>query len=172
MRNENDRRRSVLGERLARKGISSVTGADEAALIFERTEKGKPYCVNAKAFFSISHSKDMVACVIDKHEIGTDIEKTRPIEMRITRISCTDTDKSYIFGNGDTDAEGITPDAERLKRFFTLWTAKEAYFKFLGTGIECLKTVSYCDIARFCTTFEIGEYILTVYSTTVDKNAY
>ena len=146
MRIENDKKRSILGEMLARRGISEICGIPEEKILFARTEKGKPFCRNADIYFSISHSKDCVACVIDEKNIGIDVEYIRPVEMRVTRIACTDSDREYIFGKSDIDTEKIEPNDEILKRFFTVWTAKEAYFKFLGTGIEGLRTVSYKEL--------------------------
>lgn len=153
MRSENDRKRSVLGEMLARRGIAKRLGICEREIAFKRSEKGKPFCTDASVCFSISHSKNAVACVIDSDPIGLDIEKMRDIDLRITRIACTDSDKEYILGSED----------ENL-RFFKVWTAKEAYFKYLGTGIESLKTVSYADIRKHCRTEIFGGYMLTVYS--------
>lgn len=164
MRIENDRKRSVLGESLARKAVSESTGIAESEIEFGRTEKGKPFCKSANIFFSISHSKNAVVCAVDGNEIGVDIERIRDIDLRITRIACTDADRVYILGGADADCESVTPTAEMTERFFRLWTAKEAYFKFIGTGIEGLKNVSYADIAQFCTTTLADGYAITVYS--------
>ncbi len=154
-RNENDRRRSVLGERLARKGISALFGISEREIEFARTEKGKPFAVNANAHFSISHSKDLVVCAVDDREIGVDVELIREIEMRVTKIACTEQDRDFIFEPHNEN--------ERILRFFEVWTAKEAYFKYLGTGIEGLKTVDYSEIKPFCIQRREGDYIITVY---------
>lgn len=163
MKIENDKRRSILGEMLARKGISEIRGLPEEEIEFARTEKGKPFCKNSDIFFSISHSKDCVACAIDEKNIGIDVEYIRPVEMRVTRIACTDSDRKYIFGRSDIDTEKIEPTDEILKRFFTVWTAKEAYFKFLGTGIEGLRTVSYSDLVPNLETIYKNGSIIAVY---------
>ena len=156
MKFENDRRRSVLGESLARKGISKLCDIKEREILFDRTESGKPFVTNARAFFSVSHSKEMVVCAVDDQEIGVDAEFIRDIDLSITRIACTEKDKEFIFSSDDKN--------EQINRFFTVWTAKEAYFKFIGTGIIGLKTIDYEEIKPFCRHFREGDYMIAVYS--------
>ncbi len=155
-----DKKRSIMGEALARQGISLKCGMDEQEIRFSREESGKPFCENANIHFNISHSKDMVVCAISDNKIGVDIEKIRSLETRITRIACTENDLLYVFGSTNIPK---TFDSQSLMRFFYLWTAKEAYFKYCGTGIVCLKEVSYEDIKENCQTQFHGEYIITVY---------
>lgn len=155
LKHENDRRRSVLGERLARIGVSKLCKIEKNNILFSRTENGKPFVVNADAFFSVSHSKEAVACVVDEKEIGIDIELVRDIDLNITRIACTERDKEFIFSTDDKD--------EQINRFFTVWTAKEAYFKFVGTGIIGLRTIDYEEIKPFCEHRREGDYLIAVY---------
>lgn len=160
-RGEKDRKRTVLGELLARKAISNLLGVDRQDIAFGRYDSGKPYAKNFDVKFSISHSKDMVVCAVSRDEVGIDVELIRDIDMRITKIACTENDKSFIFGdNGSTD----TQDNETVLRFFKLWTAKEAYLKYCGEGISNLKSVNYCDIAPYCTVSIENGYIITVYA--------
>ena len=154
------KRESVLGEMLARRGISELIGIDESAIVFNRTENGKPFAENADVYFSISHSKDYVVCAVDDDEIGVDIEQIRKVEPRITSISCTERDKEYIYGESELDV--FTHDM--IDRFFEVWTAKEAYLKCRGTGMIDVKTISYEDIKPFCKKIEDSGYIITIYS--------
>ena len=155
-KNENDRRRSVLGEFLARNGISKLCNIPNNEIRFARTESGKPFSTNASAFFSISHSKELVVCAIDEKEIGVDVELIRDIDLSITKIACTERDKEFIFQPDDKE--------EQIDRFFTIWTAKEAYFKYIGTGIVGLRTVDYEEIKPFCSFKREGDYLIAVYS--------
>lgn len=152
---ENDRKRSILGEKLAREGISGMCGIAMENIEFGRTENGKPFAKNADVFFSISHCKEMVVCAVSENPVGIDVELLRDIDLKITKIACTELDKAYIFA-ADTEEE------QRL-RFFEVWTAKEAYFKFYGTGISDLKKVSYVDIEPFCKTKIEEGFMITVY---------
>ncbi len=160
LRFESAKKQTILGEALARKAINDLLGINEDKIIFSRTENGKPFAENANVFFSISHSKDYVVCAVDNSEIGVDIEQIRQVESRITNISCTERDKQYIFGGTETDSL----DPEMLTRFFEVWTAKEAYFKYVGSGIVGLKTISYEDIKPQCKTFDESGYVITIYS--------
>lgn len=169
MRIENDRRRSVLGEALARLGISRLLNCNEEEITFTRTEKGKPLCVNGDAFFNVSHCGDIVICAVDGQNVGIDIEKIRDVEMRITRIACTDSDREYIFGEKEINLDEIEPNDEILKRLFTVWTAKEAYFKFVGIGIIGLRTVSYKDIKDNCVNLCENGFMLSIYSENENK---
>ncbi len=155
MRSDKDKRRSVLGEMLAREGISEACGIKENEIRFKRTENGKPYCTNVDIHFSISHSKDIVICAVSDSEIGADAELIRDIDLRITRFACGDEDKEYIYGESD--------ESERNLRFFRLWTAKEAYIKYCGTGISYLKKINFSDIEPRCTFFREGDYMIAIY---------
>lgn len=106
----------------------------------------------------------MVVCAVDDGKIGVDVELIRDIDMRITKIACTENDKSYIFGQNGLSCEDITPDSDMLLRFFELWTAKEAYLKYCGTGISQLKSVDYYEIKPYCQSSRNGDYIITVYT--------
>lgn len=160
LRFDGDKKRSILGEALVRKAISKKCNMAERDILFCREDYGKPFCLNADIHFSISHSKEMVACAISQNRIGIDIEKMRKLETRIARISCTEKDLEYVFGFNGIPEEF---DKDSLLRFFRLWTAKEAYFKFQGTGIVKLKDISYIDIEKLCKTQIDKEYMINVY---------
>ncbi len=160
LRFDGDKKRSILGEALARKAISKKCNIAEKDILFHREDYGKPFCANADIHFSISHSKEMVACAISEKKIGIDIERMRKLETRIARISCTEKDLQYVFGFNGIPKEF---DDGSLLRFFRLWTAKEAYFKFQGTGIVKLKDISYIDIEKLCKTKIDNDYMITVY---------
>ncbi len=164
MRIENDRRRSVLGEMLARKGISALCGCMEENITFARTEKGKPLCTSNEVFFNVSHCNNTVVCAVDDQNVGIDIEAIRNVEMQITRIACTENDREFIFGQKNVDIADVKPTDDIFERIFTVWTAKEAYFKFIGIGIVGMRSVSYADIKANCQTFKEKGYMLSLYS--------
>lgn len=92
-------------------------------------ENGKPYFKNRQNLhFNISHSKDMAAIVIDHMPVGIDIEKIRHADFRIAKRFFTENEYKWISDAHNTE--------EREKRFFTIWTGKEAYTKMLGTGLR------------------------------------
>lgn len=138
---EDDKKRTVAGEMLARKAISEWCNVPENSIVFEQTETGKPYAKGLPVEFNISHSGDMVVCAVDDKTIGIDIEKIRPIDLKVAKRICTEEEQIYLFGRTPTDQDFIyTSDHEILTRFFKLWTAKEAYCKLKGNGIGMLQS--------------------------------
>ncbi len=156
MRFEKDRKRSVLGEYLARVGISAQTGTPAKDIKILRTENGKPFCENLNIHFSIAHSKDMVICAVHDFPVGIDVEFIRPLDLRVTRFACTERDLDFI--NSGKDQKEI----ELL--FFKLWTAKEAFIKLHGKVLADLKTIDFENIKENCVFYESYGYVVSVYS--------
>lgn len=90
-------------------------------------EKGKPYLKNNNIYFNISHSKDLIAIIIDNKECGIDIEYIdydRKIDKLISKVLSTEEQKE--FNNA----------IDKYEYFYKIWTIKEAYSKYIGTGIS------------------------------------
>lgn len=154
MKFENDRKRSVLGEFLARKAISKQFEISQNDIIIKRTENGKPYCENLNIHFSIGHCKDFVVCVVNDSPVGVDIEFIRPLDLRVTRFACTEKDLAFLNSCDENQKE---------LNFFRLWTAKEAFIKFHGKVLADLKTVDYESLIPNCKVLEFDGYIATIY---------
>lgn len=112
-------------------------------LLFEKTEelfgfsadmkdiayfdKGKPYFTDIPVEFSISHCKGYAVCAVcgkAEGRIGVDCELIRPFrETSMRRIFSAD-EMAMIKG-------GDSPDLLCTR----LWTLKEAYVKYTGTGL-------------------------------------
>ena len=55
------------------------------------------------------------------------------------------------------------PDAQMIIRFFELWTSKESFLKYTGTGI--VENLNKLPVDRKNVTCEIfGDYVISVYS--------
>lgn len=104
-----------------------------------RTDDGKPYFSKVDLQFNISHSKGMAAIVIDNNKCGIDIEKIRETDFKIANRFFNDNEKNYI--NQSVSIE------EKTKRFFEIWTGKEAYTKYLGCGLR-LKMNSFDVLSK------------------------
>jgi 4'-phosphopantetheinyl transferase len=76
-RNEYDKKRTVLGEHLARKAISEFLGIEYSEIRFGRDEKGRPFAIGLDVDFNISHSNELVVCAVSNERIGVDVEKYR-----------------------------------------------------------------------------------------------
>lgn len=92
-----------------------------AALI--RPEYAKPYICGFPEF-SVSHSGSIWAVAIAEAPVGLDIQKKRPSDWRsVAKRFFNAEETAFVAENGE--------DA-----FFEVWAAKEAYVKYLGTGID------------------------------------
>ena len=132
-----DRKRTVAGEMLARKAIAQWCDVPAESIAFELTEAGKPYAKDMAVEFNISHCGDMVICAVDNKPVGVDIERIRPIHLKIAKRICTEEELTYLFGHRPTEEDFVyTTDYEKLVRFFELWTDKEALCKQKGVGIS------------------------------------
>ena len=133
---EDDKKRTVVGEMLARQAISEWCGVPEESIVFEIAEHGKPYAKNLNIEFNISHSADMAVCVVDADPVGVDIEKIRPVDLNTAKRIFNKDEIRYIFGCvSDVEDYNHYLNDEVLQRFFELWTKKEAYGKLVGMGL-------------------------------------
>ena len=110
----------LLEQGLARLGIQDYS--------LRYGENKKPYLVGCpKLFFSLSHSEPYAVCAFFDKEIGMDVERVSDVSEGVMRKVTTE--KEYAF------LQNLS--AEQKKEQFTrLWTAKESYTKYLGTGLS------------------------------------
>lgn len=147
-----DKKRTVVGEMLARKAIAEWCSVAPESITFGIKEHGKPYAKDLAVEFNISHSGDMVVCAVDDKPVGIDVELIRPVDLTVAKRIFTAEELLDLFGHTPTEQNfTYTTDNEILTRFFELWTAKEAYGKCIGEGIT--QTANLKD--RLC----IREYI-------------
>ena len=86
---------------------------------------GKPSVANAP-FFNLSHSNDFVMLAVSDTPVGCDIEK-----LHKTVLS------HHVFHPNELDALSNLPSGDiQNHEFLRLWTAKEAFLKAIGTGID------------------------------------
>lgn len=89
------------------------------------SEKGQPFLSNYPGLFlSISHCKVAVAVAVSDRPIGIDIESVRAYKPGLV-------DRSF----STLEQQEIESSPNRDLSFTRLWTRKEAYLKFIGTGI-------------------------------------
>lgn len=102
----------------------------------EKNEQGKPRLVNCPDFhFNLSHSGHWVVLACGKTEVGIDAECIR-MDGNWEKFAgrfFTPEEQAFVF-------ESKTGMQER---FFRIWTAKESYLKYLGTGLQKPLT-SFC----------------------------
>ncbi len=101
-------------------------------------EHGKPYMTNYEGvYFNISHCSKAVAVAVGSREVGVDVEGRRRYSDGLLQRSMSDAEQAEIRESADSEAT-----------FARLWTRKEAYFKWLGTGILITRLPHTEDDAR------------------------
>ena len=131
-----DKKRSVAGDMIVKTALAEFCGVSAENIVIETDENGKPYPVNINLHFNISHAEDYVVCVVSDNKIGVDIEKIKPVNLNIAKRFFNEEEQIYIFGH-KPHKENFEqePTKDLLKRFFEVWTAKEAFLKYLGVGL-------------------------------------
>ena len=84
-------------------------------------EYGKPLISGKDVCFNLSHSNGLVVCAVSNENVGVDVEFIRDVRPLIKKKCMTSREADSI----------IFP-----KDFYRIWTLKEAYFKYVGTGIN------------------------------------
>ena len=105
------------------------------ALTTDRTEKGKPYFPNAPHLhLSISHSGQYWSCAICDETIGLDLqEKETPRNETVDEMLQRHQKMANRFFH-PLEAAFISQNCAH--NFLTVWTAREAYVKHTGQGID------------------------------------
>lgn len=150
-----DRKCCVFADFSARIVLSEITSIPPEELVFDKDDFGKPYLVNGKCFFNYSHSDTHIALAVNpERECGTDIEKIRPVDLNVILRVCSSLEREYVFQN-ESVTDCVVRNEEILKRFFSVWTYKEAFLKCRGTGIvDDLQKVRFDPSDCFLTEFD------------------
>lgn len=129
---ERHQRRFIASQGYLRYILGQYLQQPPNLLEFGRTERGKPFlnALNAKKLkFNVSHSHELaVYAIMQKHEIGIDVEYLRPMpdaEQIATRF----------FSPHEQNALLALPPEQRVRAFFACWTRKEAFIKAIGEGL-------------------------------------
>ncbi|MCL1830136.1 MAG: 4'-phosphopantetheinyl transferase superfamily protein [Oscillospiraceae bacterium] len=95
---------------------------------FDINEHGKPYLSDNKdVFFSISHTKNIVAVAVADFEIGLDIEATRDAGTSLIEMVAS-----------PSEQETIKTASDKQTAFMRLWTMKESYAKAHGISVASI----------------------------------
>ena len=139
IRREDDQKRSLCGRALAKKLLSQFSGLPEKGILLSEAPGGKPFAENLPFSFSISHSGDYAICAAGDQNVGADIQIIKPISPFIVRKFGSPEENRQLFGEAaptPTLVKHLNQDPAALAQWYRLWTAKEAYGKWEGSGIS------------------------------------
>ena len=124
---QEDKSRCVAAHALIRYAVEKTLNLSEFTV--ERDDYGKPHIQGRPDFhFNLSHSGSWVVIAYGASPVGIDVERIRMDtgKENIARRHFTPEEQAYLFSAGEENGE----------RFFEIWTAKESYLKYLGTGLR------------------------------------
>ena len=129
---EQDRRSYVASHSLRRHVLSDHAPVDPKQWQFIADDFGRPRIafpvLDESLEFNCSKTVDLVVCAVTSGAaVGIDIERTdRRVPASVAEAA---------FAPGERAAMKALPLEEQGRRFFTLWTLKEAYLKARGVGL-------------------------------------
>lgn len=126
-RKQEDALRCVASDALLRMALTDTFGHWEGHRICQ-TNLGKPFLEGQPQFhFSISHSGAYAALAYGHGELGLDVQviEEKRVSYAFARRFFTEEETAFLARQSDF-AHG----------FFRIWTAKESYIKYLGTGLQ------------------------------------
>ena len=112
------------GRALLRQLYSKHFGGEMPEILI--AERGKPYFANGKVYFSITHTKRRVFCVLSDKEVGIDAEELdRSVNSALA---------AKILSAGE--CQQYEAAADKNKALLTFWVLKEAAVKASGDGLR------------------------------------
>lgn len=148
LKNERAKKLSILSSSLLLGAFLNELGLKKEEIAFKEDEKGKPYLEGGKYHFSISHSCDLVCVLVSDRIVGVDNEKIRDVNLEVVNRCFTKNEKEYVL------------EENTNKRFFEIWTKKEAYSKMTGEGIKSF--LSFDVTKEEILTIEYKDYLISV----------
>lgn len=133
--NETDRYQYLVAHVFVRLLLSQYADVMPEDWIFKKNEYGKPSIeyplIGLPLMFNISHTHGLIASIITlRHSVGIDVECVkREMEDHI-RIA------ENNFSPDEVQNMLSLPPGKQRKRFYELWTLKEAYIKAKGAGLS------------------------------------
>lgn len=122
-----DQKLSLFSELLVRILICKIKGINNSQIVFSNNEYGKPYLIDQPdVHFNISHTRNAIAVIVSDKPVGIDIERVSEVDISIAERYFTRNEFSYIIQSSE----------HQDKRFYEIWTKKEAYIKYTGQGLS------------------------------------
>lgn len=125
-KNDHDKLNMLLSEMIIKMIYSKMYNLNLRTININVTPFGKPSISNSYNFsYSISHTSTYLACCVSNHNIGIDIEVCQHMDENLLQLICTPKELDYILNSNYKNINSTM-----------IWTRKEAYYKFIGTGLQ------------------------------------
>ncbi len=114
-----------------------------------KDEKGKPYFKYIPdLFFNVSNKDSITVIAMSNSKVGVDIEKVKKANLKVI--------KRFLKEEAD-----YINECDSDRRFFEVWTKKEAYLKCKGSGISGgLDSVNVLNLP--IQTVDYEDYVISV----------
>lgn len=123
-----DKLRCIAADALLRRAAKRTAGRTDFSVL--RESGGKPYVAEMPDFhYNISHSGRWVVIAYGSSPVGIDVQSIRE-DVRDDALA-----RRWFTPEEQADLLS-TPEDSRRQRFFEIWTGKESYLKYLGTGLQ------------------------------------
>lgn len=125
---QEDRIRCIVAGALLHLAVQKVLRKEDYEI--ETSPFGKQMVKGAADFhYNLSHSGQWVVIAYGSRPVGIDVEKIcwDSGKEKLARRYFTADEQDYVFGQGPQGC---------AERFFEIWTAKESYLKYIGTGLQ------------------------------------
>ena len=114
----------IAGRKLLRQLVEDYTGQPMPEIYVEKL--GKPYFLGNPVYFSISHTKKRVFCVLSDRPVGLDAEElTREVNPKLAE---------KVLSPAEYAQYAKAQDKNRA--LLTFWVLKEAAAKCTGRGLQ------------------------------------
>lgn len=129
-----DKLQHIVTRALVRTALSHYAEIRPEDWEFSFNSFGRPEVVNinlpCQLSFNLSHCKGLILCAISQNnKIGIDVEKMNPHQ------SILDVAKGSFSEREVSEMNNLAPEF-RTRRFYEIWTLKEAYIKARGMGLS------------------------------------
>ncbi|UPR03898.1 4'-phosphopantetheinyl transferase [Chloropicon primus] len=155
----------LVSRALRRWVLAQYEGVEGKELAFGKDDKGKPYLRGSRTGveFNVTHTPSVASvCVGRDRAVGVDAETTsRRTKGGVERIAKRWFSQRELSKLEDMDSPGGTSEVPRMRRFYRLWTLKEAFLKATGLGISSGISLRRCAFDFEDEEVETGESIST-----------
>ena len=111
------------------------TGSGADSIPVSRSKLGKPYLpCHPDLHISVSHSGSWFVCAVSSQPVGVDLQEHTPLRDETPENAARRYCK--IAGRFFHPLEASFVLENPQEHFFSVWTAKESYVKFTGSGMD------------------------------------